>query len=594
MTSTILVVDDEVDAPELISLLFIEEIEAKEYEFLFAANGCEALEQIGNHARIEMVISDINMPKMNGLILLQKIKELFPQLKTIVVSAYGDMNNIRTAMNCGAFDFLTKPMNKKDLSTTIEKTLLAVKKEQKILKKLEDIHEDNNRKEIERTEELKFFNTALQQKILDHEKAETKIEMLNKELVFRVKELEIVATTDSLTGCFNQVKLKQDLQMQKSGTLLYFKIANFAKINDALGFDAGDEVVLQIVNHLKGWLASTNHLYRCTRSEFAILCADKQKDGIDFGEALQMTLEGCHFSYKQTRIVLSLAISTTDIKFDDPLRCALLALGESKKDHKIAIFSDTLNFQEQYLRHLRESQTVFEAFEGNLFFPVFQGIRDNRSESVHYGKIHKYECLIRIQSGRQELAPKSFLKALMNSHEITKATKVMIMKSCEAMSQNDYDFSLNLTEQDLLDETLLDFIQNQFRGNKVDPTRVTFEILEGISSTDSKAIQELLENLKGLGCKIAIDDFGVEPSNIGRLLNFEPDYIKIDAKFIKYIASDQKSRIIVENVYDLANRIGAEVIAEYVESEEIQQVLENIGIHYSQGYLFSKPSKYLP
>ncbi|MGK5093014.1 EAL domain-containing protein [Deltaproteobacteria bacterium TL4] len=83
---------------------------------------------------------------------------------------------------------------------------------------------------------------------------------------------------------------------------------------------------------------------------------------------------------------------------------------------------------------------------------------------------------------------------------------------------------------------------------------------------------------------------GMRPSNISRLLDFEPDYIKIDACFIRHLPTEKNCRIIVENVFDLGQRIGAEVIAEYVESQPIQDVLEAIGIHYSQGYLFSIPS----
>ena len=106
-------------------------------------------------------------------------------------------------------------------------------------------------------------------------------------------------------------------------------------------------------------------------------------------------------------------------------------------------------------------------------------------------------------------------------------------------------------------------------------------------------VTEMLNKLRGLGCKIAIDDFGAELSNISRLLEFAPDYIKIDAKFIKNLPHDRKSRIIVENIFDLATRIGAEVIAEFVETQEIQNIVEEIGIQYSQGYLFSVPSSYV-
>lgn len=124
----IMVVDDEVDLEPLIRQKFRKQIRSNEYDFIFAHNGLEALAKLIEHPDIGVILSDINMPEMDGLTLLLKLKELKnPSLKTVVVSAYGDMENIRTAMNRGAFDFLTKPINFDDLEITINKTLEEIK-----------------------------------------------------------------------------------------------------------------------------------------------------------------------------------------------------------------------------------------------------------------------------------------------------------------------------------------------------------------------------------------------------------------------------------------------------------------------------------
>lgn len=121
--TTILVVDDEADLEALIKQKFRKQIREKEYEFFFAINGVDALSKIDDGPEIDIVLTDINMPEMDGLVLLSKLRELKPLLKSVIISAYGDMENIRTAMNRGAFDFVTKPIDFKDLSTTIEKTI---------------------------------------------------------------------------------------------------------------------------------------------------------------------------------------------------------------------------------------------------------------------------------------------------------------------------------------------------------------------------------------------------------------------------------------------------------------------------------------
>ncbi|MCG2589633.1 SpoIIE family protein phosphatase [Rhodohalobacter sulfatireducens] len=123
----ILVVDDEPDLQMLMMQKFRHKVRSKEYEFLFAENGRDALDKISENSTISLILSDINMPKMDGLTLLDELQDLQRNdLKAIMVSAYGDMENIRTAMNRGAYDFVTKPIDFNDLETTIEKTLKEI------------------------------------------------------------------------------------------------------------------------------------------------------------------------------------------------------------------------------------------------------------------------------------------------------------------------------------------------------------------------------------------------------------------------------------------------------------------------------------
>ena len=123
MTATILVVDDEPDLEALVLQKFRRQVREGLVSFMFARDGLEALQSLEEHPHVDLVVSDINMPRMDGLSLLAKLQESEDKKSTIIVSAYGDMSNIRTAMNRGAFDFLTKPIDFADLEATIEKTL---------------------------------------------------------------------------------------------------------------------------------------------------------------------------------------------------------------------------------------------------------------------------------------------------------------------------------------------------------------------------------------------------------------------------------------------------------------------------------------
>ncbi|HWN87538.1 MAG TPA: adenylate/guanylate cyclase domain-containing protein [Chitinophagaceae bacterium] len=134
----ILVVDDETDLEVLIKQKFRQKIREHKYEFLFAINGKHALEQLELNTDVDVVLSDINMPEMDGLTLLSKINEQNTLLKAVIVSAYGDMENIRTAMNRGAFDFVTKPVNFEDLELTMEKTISHVQQMRETMKAIKE------------------------------------------------------------------------------------------------------------------------------------------------------------------------------------------------------------------------------------------------------------------------------------------------------------------------------------------------------------------------------------------------------------------------------------------------------------------------
>lgn len=140
MPTHVLLVDDAPDLGILVRHKFRRAIEAGTFRFLFAANGHEALAQISDHPEVEVVLSDLDMPGMDGFELLVETRKHFPTVRTVVVSAYGDLENIRRAMNSGAFDFVTKPVDFADLERTINKTALHVRE----LRESADTHRQNH------------------------------------------------------------------------------------------------------------------------------------------------------------------------------------------------------------------------------------------------------------------------------------------------------------------------------------------------------------------------------------------------------------------------------------------------------------------
>jgi adenylate cyclase len=204
----ILVADDETDLEVLIRQKFRQKIREQQYEFVFAINGNDALEKMQQHPDIAIVLSDINMPEMDGLTLLTKLNEAAPLTKTVMVSAYGDMDNIRTAMNRGAFDFVTKPVNFEDLEVTMEKTILYVKQMKDTLQAIKEnnilrMYVDSNvlnfmgSKEFENSltdnetleASVAFIDICSFTSISEKETPDTVVKMLNKYFDLMVKEI---------------------------------------------------------------------------------------------------------------------------------------------------------------------------------------------------------------------------------------------------------------------------------------------------------------------------------------------------------------------------------------------------------------------
>lgn len=204
----ILVVDDEADLEILIKQKFRKQVRDEIFDFHFALNGRQALEVLETNPDIDIILSDINMPEMDGLTLLSKVKEKNSLLKTVIISAYGDMENIRTAMNLGAFDFITKPVDFRDLEITLEKTIthieqiksnLRAMRENNILKMYVDETVLNfmGKREIDSglmenetvDATVAFVDLVSFTKISEHEEANVVVGLLNEYFDLMVKEI---------------------------------------------------------------------------------------------------------------------------------------------------------------------------------------------------------------------------------------------------------------------------------------------------------------------------------------------------------------------------------------------------------------------
>lgn len=204
--------------------------------------------------------------------------------------------------------------------------------------------------------------------------------------------------------------------------------------------------------------------------------------------------------------------------------------------------------------------------------------------------INKYELLARIKYKNKIYMPNDFIPLAEKYGEITKITDVVLKTALEHIKEKNVHISVNLAKEDIMGYDVLNKAYDFCRTHGIDTSNLTFEILENVNFADDSNMNRIVSEISNKGFKISIDDFGVSNSNLDRFLAVDYcDYIKIDGVFIKDIVYNKKKQMIVQTLVDMAHKLGMKVVAEYVENEEIYQLVKHIGADYIQGYYISKP-----
>ena len=404
------------------------------------------------------------------------------------------------------------------------------------------------------------------------------------------ERIEYLAYHDLLTSTYNKVYLEQQLSsehLKSTSSLILLNVDNFSYVNLSYGFDIGDKLLVGISNELKQ-ICQLSDIFRINSDEFALFT----QNNLDV--KMKIDKIRAHFS-KVSFYIDDLNINVSfsyGASFNEScsLQNSALALKHAKEGGKnrYHIFNKEDNASDIQKREkfVKYNNILHEAIEFGYIVPYFQGIRDNKT-----GEIKKYEALVRIIKDNEVITPYQFLQTAKLSGMLPDITKIMIDKSFAVMTSNSFSFSLNITEDDLDLDYLGVYLQEKSKEYAISPKRVCLEILEGMSSTGKRDHIRQLNALKRAGYLLAIDDFGAEYSNFERVLDLEIDFLKIDARYIKDIDINNKSYEITRAIVYFAKNAHIPCIAEFVHNENVQKIVEELGIEYSQGYLFSEPKE---
>ncbi len=387
----------------------------------------------------------------------------------------------------------------------------------------------------------------------------------------------------------NNAELIDKLKEDKKVNYFLINLDNFSNINSVYGYKIGDEVLCQVANYLTMVKPKSALLYRFSADKFVLVDEREleDKDFISISEAIlaffsqaDIVIDG-NLEFK---VSLSIGISCDrGLVNITQAETAVDELREMRRHHYYLYNPLSEYVKAQEIKNYWILR-IKEAVANENIIPYFQPIINNST-----GKIEKYECLARIKDENKIISPYMFIDAARITGNLSYVTKSLISQSFKKFSDTDFEFSINITGEDLLLGYLEFYLLKYAQKYNINPSRVVLEILEDITTLDKGTTLAQLNSLREIGFKIAIDDFGAENSNMSRLLELKPDYLKIDGAFIKNIVSDENSAIIVESIVLLCKKSGIKIIAEYVHNKEVQEKVKAFGIDYSQGYYFSEP-----
>jgi len=398
---------------------------------------------------------------------------------------------------------------------------------------------------------------------------------------------------DILTDLPDNRMLIKKLKSSKSVTYFLLNIDNFSNINNAYGYEVGDVLLSEVAKYLNMFKPKTAQMYRFCSDRFVLIDENKLPE-----DEVKAVCESILSFFNQTEIYVnediamkvSFTIGVSQASGLINVTQAEWAMKETRVTQRsyYTIFNPSSPFIHKQQQNLVWMQKIKEAILDERIVAFYQPIVNNKS-----GKVEKYECLARIEDDDEIISPFHFLEAARLTGDTTYVTKAIITQSFKKFANTSYEFSINITSEDLGLNYLENFLLKQVNKCNIDPSRVVLEILEDISTIGDKDTLEQLHSLRMNGFQIAIDDFGAENSNFSRLLEIEPNYIKIDGAFIKNILTDEKSQIIVDAIIMVCRKRDIKIIAEYIHSQEVQNKVKELGIDYSQGFYFGEPSQEL-
>jgi diguanylate cyclase (GGDEF)-like protein/PAS domain S-box-containing protein len=413
------------------------------------------------------------------------------------------------------------------------------------------------------------------------------------------------ANYDQLTGLLNRHYMQSYMpsvfararRQRQKVALLFMDLDNFKDINDSLGHDAGDEILIQTSNRINDVLRETDTPARTGGDEFTVLI-EQVKDSTDAKVVAEKLIEVFKrpFTYKEKEVYATASIGISvypddSTSHDQLMQYADIAMYQAKKDGK-----NNYRFFSFEMRRLSEEQMILA---NHLRYALA-----NREFSLHYqpkiditnGKIVGAEALLRWSNPEiGNVSPVTFVPLAEKMGLIQEIGRWVLEEACREayiwldLSNNGIHISVNVSPQQFRTGSLVDDVKSALISSGLKNELLELEITESLLLYDSKDQLDLLNTLSDMGISLALDDFGTGYSSLSYLKRFPVRVLKIDRSFIQDLVANGNSKALVEAIIAMAKSLKLEIVAEGVENVDQLAFLRHHDVLVAQGYFFSKP-----
>ncbi|NVI80763.1 EAL domain-containing protein [Janthinobacterium sp. BJB401] len=427
------------------------------------------------------------------------------------------------------------------------------------------------------------------------------------------QQLSWHATHDTLTGLINRREFEHLVAgalhtAKEEGhvhALLYLDLDQFKVINDTCGHGAGDVLLQLLAKMLQAQMRDSDILARLGGDELGVLLPHCPLDHARvIGEQLRQSIRDFRFAWDSRSFELGVSIGMVEISQDSKSMSELLSaadqacyLAKEQGRNRIHVYQESDVMLAQRHGEMLWISRLNEAFAHDYFrlyaMPIVH---------LHDSREHHDEVLIRIRNGQGDLIlPGAFIPAAERYDMMLSIDRWVIRAVCahiesvrdslpplEAMAESRRRapalYSVNLSGMSLADAGLHDYITEQFVQFAIAPEQICFEITETAVIANLPKAQVFMRQLKAMGCRFSLDDFGSGFSSFGYLKALPVDYLKIDGVFVRDIASNAINRAMVKAINEVGHVMGLKTVAEYVEDDATLAVIRELGIDYAQGY----------